>query len=79
MRVGPPNSWPCTRKVPYCRSASPLTPGCPCCACCHLHYPQDPSDKRFIKCDAKLKALFKEDRISGFSFMKYAAPHMLKD
>ncbi|KAG2452960.1 hypothetical protein HYH02_002297 [Chlamydomonas schloesseri] len=40
---------------------------------------KDPSNGQFILCDAALKKITGEDRIKGFGFMKYFAPHMLKD
>lgn len=39
----------------------------------------DPSDKRYVLCDEKLKALTGEDRILGFSFQKHLTKHIIKD
>lgn len=39
----------------------------------------DPSDKRYVLCDDKLKALTGEDRILGFSFQKHLTKHIIKD
>ena len=37
---------------------------------------QDPKDRRFIICDDKLKAVFKMDRINGFSMNKTLSSHL---
>ncbi|KAG0363776.1 hypothetical protein BC939DRAFT_467195 [Gamsiella multidivaricata] len=42
------------------------------------HSLQDPKDGRMILCDAKLKALFGEDRVSSFSMNKYLKGHLTK-
>lgn len=42
------------------------------------HELQDPEDKRCILADAKLKAVFKEDRVSMFKISGLLAPHMTK-
>lgn len=39
---------------------------------------QDPSDKRQIICDEKLKELFNVDTFRGFGVMKLLAPHFVK-
>ncbi|PNW87331.1 hypothetical protein CHLRE_02g118250v5 [Chlamydomonas reinhardtii] len=40
---------------------------------------KDPANGQFIICDAALKKITGEERFKGFGFMKYFAPHMLKD
>jgi chromatin remodeling complex protein RSC6 len=43
----------------------------------HAQKLQDPEDKRTIKADAKLKALFGgKDRVSMFEMMRYVAQHL---
>ncbi|XP_028764154.1 upstream activation factor subunit spp27-like isoform X2 [Neltuma alba] len=39
---------------------------------------QDPSDKRIIICDEKLKELFDVDSFNGFTVSKLLAPHFIK-
>ena len=39
---------------------------------------QDPSDKRKIICDEKLKELFDVDSFTGFTVTKLLAPHFIK-
>ncbi|KAJ1419104.1 SWIB/MDM2 domain [Sesbania bispinosa] len=39
---------------------------------------QDPSDKRKILCDEKLKELFEVDTFNGFTVTKLLAPHFIK-
>ncbi|KAG2482997.1 hypothetical protein HYH03_018122 [Edaphochlamys debaryana] len=39
---------------------------------------QDPSNKQYILCDAKLKKLTGEDRIQGFGIQKFLSPHIIK-
>jgi upstream activation factor subunit UAF30 len=39
---------------------------------------QDPSDKRQILCDEKLKELFEVDSFTGFTVTKLLAPHFIK-
>ncbi|WJX60805.1 hypothetical protein P8452_45966 [Trifolium repens] len=39
---------------------------------------QDPSDKRQILCDEKLKELFQVDSFTGFTVTKLLAPHFIK-
>ena len=35
--------------------------------------------QRYVLCDAKLKALFGEDRVLAFSFQKHLTQHIIKD
>lgn len=37
---------------------------------------QDPSDKRQIRCDDKLRAVFKQDRVHMFTMNKLLAQHL---
>jgi len=39
---------------------------------------KDPSDKRQILCDEKLKELFDVDSFVGFTVTKLLAPHFIK-
>ena len=39
---------------------------------------KDPSDKRKIICDEKLKELFDVDSFNGFTVTKLLAPHFIK-
>ncbi|KAG2425696.1 hypothetical protein HXX76_013538 [Chlamydomonas incerta] len=40
---------------------------------------KDPSNGQYVLCDAALKKITGEERIKAFGFMKFFAPHMLKD
>jgi chromatin remodeling complex protein RSC6 len=39
---------------------------------------QDPADRRFILCDAKLKKIFDQDRINSFGMNKDLSAHLTK-
>ncbi|TKR77033.1 hypothetical protein L596_018082 [Steinernema carpocapsae] len=36
----------------------------------------DPKDKRMVRCDSKLKDLFKKDKVLAFGIMKFLGPHI---
>ncbi|KAL4214635.1 SWIB-domain-containing protein [Rhizopus microsporus] len=39
---------------------------------------QDPADRRFILCDAKLKKIFEQDRVNSFGMNKDLSAHLTK-
>jgi len=41
------------------------------------HHLQDENDKRMILCDEKLKKVFNQDKVSGFSMSRYWTQHLL--
>ncbi len=53
---------------PHAPSPNQLTHACP-----------TPTPQRYVLCDAKLKALFGEDRVLAFSFQKHLGQHIIKD